>query len=123
MNKLIWTKKELEEWAGEPLLLPPPLALFTAQTESVYEHSEKSVVTGTITSLVVYLPPGVRDLVWVSVLLNDHPILNAVGGDNQYHSILLADDIVKGDTVKVVVKNYDADWAHTIGTRVEIDGD
>ncbi|GAH66233.1 unnamed protein product [marine sediment metagenome] len=121
MNKIIWTEKELEEVMKDTMVREfPPLGHVTAATRSETEATEISLVKGTITNVIVYLPPGVRDLVWVSVSLNDSSLLRAVGGDNQYHSVLAADNIKNGDIVKVLVKNYDAEFSHTVGVRVDV---
>lgn len=121
MNKIIWTEKELEEvmkvaTVGDET----PMGHVTAASQCGAEFREISQVKGTITDVIVYLPPGVRDLVWVSISLNDTSLIRAVGGDNQYHSVLTADDIKIGDMVKVLVKNHDTKYSHTVGVRVDV---
>ena len=121
MNKIIWTEKELEKEMRTTRIGDfPPLANVTAASRSEEKATEISQVKGTVTIVVVYLPPGVRDVVWVSVLLNDSSLLRAVGGDNQYHSISATDNIRPGDRVVVLVKNYDTAYSHTVGVRVEV---
>ncbi|GAH80847.1 unnamed protein product [marine sediment metagenome] len=133
-NKIIWTTKELEEEMKKPAISEfPPLAHVTASPQNTKHIKEVSKVAGKARHLIVYLPPGVRDLVWVSVSLLKHvptthlreglegleidALATAVGGDNQYHSLLLASDIKEGDEIEVIVKNNDSAFGHTIGTR------
>jgi len=137
MNKIIWTEKELEEVMKDAMAREfPPLGHVTAATRSETKATEISQVKGTITNVIVYLPPGVRDLVWVSVSLIKHvptthlieglegleidALAKAVGGDNQYHSLLLASAIKEGNEIEVIVKNYDTEFSHTVGVRVDV---
>ena len=121
-NKIIWTTKELEEMMEEALVSEDlPLCHVTAAPRSRAEVTEISQVEGAIPNVIVYLPPGVRDLVWVSVYINDISFLEPVGGDNQYYTIETPSDIKLGDTIKVRVKNFDKEFAHTVGVRVEVE--
>lgn len=127
MGKIVWTTREIVEEMGQPRISNfPPLASITAPPRGTKHVQEILSVRGKIVHVIVYLPPGVYNLVWVSILLNNsrvshHSLLRAVGGDNQYHSLLVADDVVEGDTVDVLVRNYDTKWPHTIGVRVEVE--
>lgn len=124
MEKIVWTTREIEEEMGQPRLSAfPPLACITVPPGETKQVQEISSVRGKIVHLIVYLPPGVRNLVWVSILLNNLSLLRAVGGDNQYHSLLVTDDIVEGDIIDVRVNNYDLVFSHTIGARVEVKED
>ncbi|GAI05483.1 unnamed protein product [marine sediment metagenome] len=137
-NKIIWTLQELEEEMKTPRISEfPPLYSVTALPQTTERIKEVSKVAGKVKYLIVYLPPGVRDLVWVSVSLLKHvptthlreglegleidALATAVGGDNQYHSLLLASDIKEGDEIEVIVKNFDTTWSHTAGVRVEVE--
>ncbi|GAH95180.1 unnamed protein product [marine sediment metagenome] len=129
-DKIIWTKKELEDWhAKHPLKEFPPLALISASTLSYIKVEEPSSVQGTISNIVVNFPPlgfpggGAAGLVSVAISLNDETLIPEYLGDNRFDSFLLANDISKGDIVKVIVKNADELWDHSIGVRVQVDED
>jgi len=127
VEKIVWTIREIEEEMGQPRISDfPPLAFITTPPRGIKQVQEILSVRGKIVYVIVYLPPGVCNLVWVSILLNagrkaNSSLLRAVGGDNQYHSLLVADEVVEGDTVDVLVRNYDRVFSHTIGVRVEVE--
>lgn len=133
-DKIIWTKKELEDWhAKHPLKEFPPLALISASTLQETKVEETSSVQGTISNIVVRFPPfhfssgGAAGLVSVSVSLNDKRLIpwllppQPLVGDNREDSFLFATPITKGDIVEVIVKNDDELWDHSIGVRVQVD--
>lgn len=137
-DKIIWTKKELEDWhAKHPLKEFPPLALISASTLSETKTEETSSVQGTISNIVVRFPPfhfssgGAAGLVSVSVSLNDKRLVPPsdsasclrLVGDNREDSFLFVKNISKGDIVKVIVKNDDELRDHSIGVRVDVDED
>lgn len=129
-DKIIWTKKELEDWhAKHPLKEFPPLALISASTLSETKVEEPSSVQGTIRNIIVDFPPfhfpggGAAGLVSVSISLNDKMLIPEYLGDNRFDSFLFANNISKGDIVKVIVKNNDELWDHSIGVRVQVDED
>jgi len=129
-NKIIWTKKEIEDWhAKHPLKEFPPLALISASTLQETKVEEQSSVQGTIRNIIVDFPllglpgGGAAGLVSVSISLNDKTLVPPLVGDNRFDSFLFANDISKGDIVKVTVKNADELWNHSIGVRVQVDED
>lgn len=129
-NKIIWTKKELEDWhAKHPLKEFPPLALISASTLQETKVEETSNIQGTIGNIIIWFPPlrflggGAAGLVSVSISLNDKRLVPPLTGDNREDSFLFATPITKGDIVEVIVKNDDELWDHSIGVRVEVDED
>jgi len=126
-NKIIWTKKELEDWHTEhPLKEFAPLASISASKLSGAKVEETSSVQGIISNIVVFFPPshflgGAAGLVSVSISLNDKMLIPEFLGDNRCDSFLFANNISKGDIVKVTVKNHDEMWDHAIGVRVDVD--
>jgi len=135
-NKIIWTKKELEDWhTKHPLKEFAPLASITALKLEGTKIEETSSVQGTISNIVVHFPPlglpggGAAGLVSVSISLNDKRLIpwllppQPLVGDNREDSFLFAAPITKGDIVEVIVKNDDELWDHTIGVRVDVDED
>lgn len=123
MQKLIWTTKELLVEMNRPLNIDhlPPIARVIVPPQEWTVVRESSAVAGVLNWVIIYLPPGVQDLVWVSISLNDRPLVAAVGGDNQYHSIMRVNRIEIGDIFLVVVKNFDSQYGHSIGVRVEVE--
>ncbi|GAI90781.1 unnamed protein product, partial [marine sediment metagenome] len=77
-GKIIWTLKELEELGKVLELGERPFAEITADRGTKEQVSEISKVNGHIKHIVVYLPPGVFDLVWVSIFLNEVPLVRGV---------------------------------------------
>ena len=122
-DKIIWTQKELEEEAKSSLSDFSPLKRITTPPFDKTTTTETSLVDGIISNIAIYLPPGSRDLVSVSILLGDTSLAREIYGENTYHSLFVAEVIKKGNILSVIVSNRDTKNPHSISVRVEVNQD